>query len=240
MRVVKAPAYLCALILFLLAHSAAADLPAGSPGAGAGGALAIIEEEVRKSPPPLEARRGIPGMTTFSLVLAAGSVGGGLWAVYPGDEDSESGESSDDYWLRGLVWGSLQGFLVNPYVGLGMSVLLYPLPDLRAEYGSLLDVSGPAREERAYLILRRRAEQARKRRVADALLSLGATALPAGTYALGSAFVDQRPQDRDFGVGYLSGILLGSLPWVLLRLAVRSPEERTLASVEAQRGGGLP
>ena len=249
LRVVRAQACPCILFLFLLAQWSAAggraepdlaDVPAGNPLADPGSALQIIEQEVRKNPPPLEPRRGVPGIISFSLVLAAGSVGGALWALCPGEEDSEPEETSDEHLLTGLGWGSLQGFLVNPYVAGGMSLLLYPLPDRRAEYGSLLDVSGAVREERAYLVLRKRAERARQRRVAAALLTFGATVLPAGTYVVGSAFVSQSSQDKDLGVGYLSGILLGSLPWVLFQLALRSPEERTLASVEAQRGGSLP
>jgi hypothetical protein len=239
---VRTQACLCILILLTAAggsQAEPADVPEAKPPADPGSALEIIEQQIQKSPPSLEPRGADPTITGFTIAMAAGSAGCAVWALFPGSEDWEPEERPHQRLVGGMGWGGLQGLIFNPYIGIGLSQLIPP-PDRRAEYGSLLDASGPEREARAYQILRKRAERARQQRVAMALFTLGSTVLPAGVYYLGSAFVDRTPQEKEFGLGYVVGIALGSLPWAVFQLALRSDDEKTFAALEARRQGGAP
>jgi len=239
---VRAIAFVSFLLL-LAAADGSAETASGAGGRSAAAqstALQIIEEQIRRSPPPLEPPGPDPVITGFSVVAAAASAGCAVWALYPASEEWEPDETPNEHLVEGMAWGGLQGLLANPYIAIGLSALLIKATDVRAEYGSLLDLTGAEREERAYLILRKRAERARSRRLTMALLTVGSTILPAGVYYLGSLFVDRTPQEQDFGLGYVIGIALGSLPWVALKLGVPSADEATFAAFEARRSGGAP
>jgi hypothetical protein len=215
------------------------EMPAGPATPGPGSALEYLEGQIRENPPPLEPPR--PSLVA-PILGGLASAGCAVWALTPTIDRWEPEEQQGDHLLLGLGCGSLQGFLLNVGFGRSLAEALYRPPDMRAEYGNLLDLSPGERERRALQILRKRAEIAKRERVAGALLSVGVTALPAGVYYLGSAIAGPNPNVKDFGIGYVVGIALGSLPFAAVLLAAAdSPEERLLARLEAGRlAGGQP
>jgi hypothetical protein len=229
---VKAKACWCILLLLSGATSGSAQSPVDS-----GSALEILEQQIQKNPPPLEPP-GLPLLgPTLTALVSAGCAGLALIPTFAGwDPEEERG----DYLGQGMVWGGLQGFLVNPLFALSWLEAPPCGLDLRAEYGNLLDLPEGDREQRAYQILRKRADRARQQRVVAALLTLGGTAIPAGAYYLGSALAGPNPNVRDFGVGYVAGIALGSLYGFVMILAIKSDEEAVLTELEARKnvGGG--
>lgn len=198
-------------------------------------ALEMLQQEIRDNPPPLEPP-GLPlGSPILTALLSAGCAGLALIPTFSGRGPEEE---EDDYLLEGMLGGGLQGFILNP--GFALSWLEAPPAgiDLRAEYGNLLDLPEGDREQRAYQILRKRADRARQQRIAAAFLTVGGTAVPAGVYYLGSYLAGPNPNVRDIGVGYVTGIALGSLYWFMMMLSIQSDEETVFARLEARRGGG--
>jgi hypothetical protein len=204
------------------------------PDVGSGGAaLSILEGYIQRSWPPLEpADRGTDFLRFLGWsVLSAGCAG---LALIPTIENWSPEESEGDYALEAALWGSLQGAFLTAPVGTGLAHVLVPAPDLRADYGSLLDAPEGEREQRAYLILRARAVRARRRRELGAFLTILATAIPAGAYYLGEAIVGPNPNVREFGVGYVAGIAVGSLLSASVVLIMESPDEADFAGVERE------
>ncbi len=214
------------------------ETPAAPPAPPPGSALEQLERQIQRNPPPLEP----PGPPLDGPILTVlVSVGCAGLALIPTIQGQGPEDEPGEYLGAALFWGVLQGSLLQPFAASGLLLLPPSHPDLRTEWGGLLDLEEAKREQRAYRILRERATRAKRRRIAGALLTVGLTALPAGAYYLGSALVGPNPNVRDIGVGYVVGIALGSLPWALLFLAVKSEDERILAELEsAARPGGAP
>jgi hypothetical protein len=224
---VTARAWWCGVLLF----AAVVGTPAQPP-EDPGSALEILEHRLQRNPPPMEPA---PPPVGFPLYGGLSSIGGATLALIPTWSRWGPEEQPGSYFWQGIGWGSLQGLLLNGNVGLGLAWMLFPEVDMRAEYGNLLDLSQGEREQRAYRILREQAARAKQRRAAAALLTVGATALPAGAYYLGSALIGPNPTVKDFGVGYVAGIGLGSLTYAVFLLAVKSDEERTFDQLDARR-----
>ena len=75
-------------------------------------------------------------------------------------------------------------------------------------------------------MLRKIAGREKKRRVTAALLTLVATALPAGAYYLGTRIWGPNPNVEKIGQDYLVGIVLGSLVPALIAFTVEDETER--------------
>lgn len=234
-------AWCCIPIFLALAVSIPAqapggpEAPAGVTPANEGSALAIIEQRIAEYPPPVEPPRS-PGLGLTIAGAACGLTSAGLAFYLTLDGSETSGGDQETFWT-GIGCGAAHGLFLNSILAAGLFELLFRYPDLRAEYGNLLDLPERAREEQAYRILRRQAEAGKRRRLAITLLTFGVSVLPVGTYYLAGALYGTNAQVREFGGYYTIGLLLGS-SLLLPLVAVKSAEEQTLERLEAARAAG--
>jgi hypothetical protein len=187
-------------------------------------ALEALKGYIQRSPPPLEVSDARTGLYV-SAGAGLASVGCAMLALIPTFQTWGPEEERGQYGSSGLGWGALQGLVLNSLMGIGLTDLVFPRPDLRAEYGRLLDLDEPEQEQRAYLILRTMAGRAKQRRMAIPLFALAATAIPAGAYYLGSAIAGPNPNVKSLGTGYVVGIALGALVFTTFPMYGKSAEE---------------
>jgi hypothetical protein len=195
--------------------------PAGPPGT----ALEVLQRHIERTPRPLESRNTGLGFG-FSLGGAAATLGCVGLALIPTIEHWSPEDVDDSSVTASMLGGLFQGMYVNFMIGFGITELILPARDLRAEYGALLDLDEKDREQQAAQILQRLAEREKQRRVAAALLTVAATALPAGAYYLGTRIWGPNPNVEKIGQDYLVGIVLGSLVPALIAFTVEDKTER--------------
>ncbi len=190
-----------------------------------GTALEVLERYVEEHSPGLEdPNRRM--MRNFFIGGSTLSVGCAVLALIVTPDDRESEDEEKSYFWGAALGGFFQGLYLNTTMGMGLSYLVVPEVDIRAEYGSLLDVEAEAREDRAVLILRKIARRERQRRGYGALFALLSTALPVGTYYLGTALMDPNPNTKDVGYGYTAGIAAGALLAVPMFIVIGSSAAR--------------
>jgi hypothetical protein len=217
------------LIIFLTGASGGS---AQTLGENPQAALAILKEHIQRHPPPLEVSEVRRGFSFFAAGSLA-SVGCAGLALIPTFENWGPEEKPHEYFWNSSGWGALQGLSLNPLVGMGLAFLMFPSPDIRAEYGRLLDLNEPDQEQRAYLILRAMARRGKHQRIAASVLMVAATAVPAGAYYLGSAVAGPNPNVKDVGLGYVVGVAIGSLVFAFIPLHDKSAEETLFEQVRA-------
>ena len=139
------------------------------------------------------------------------SVGCAGLALIPTITDQGPEVEGQSYFWGAALGGFVQGWYLNALMGRGLSNLIFPAVDIRAEYGSLLDLEEQDREDRAVLILRKIAKKERQRGRYGALIAILSTALPVGAYYLGSALIGPNPNVKGVGHGYAVGIGGGAL-----------------------------
>jgi len=163
------------------------------------------------------------GFLIGGSVLSAGCAGLALIPTIS-DWGPESGDES--HFGGAALGGFFQGFYLNTAIVMGLSYLIFPEVDIRAEYGSLLDLEEQDREDRAVLILRKIAKKERQRGRYGALFAVLSTALPVGAYYLGSALIGPNPNVKNVGYGYALGIATGALTVALMFMAIEIGSQR--------------
>ena len=215
----------CVLVV-VCSWTAAEEKPEPLPAAPPGTALEALQRHIERTPRPLESRyTGLGlGLSLGGAAVTLGCVG---LALIPTIKDWSPEYSGDPYDpTLHILGGFFQGMYVNFMIGFGITELLLPSRDLRADFGALLDLDEKDREQRAALILRKLAEREKQRRLTAALLTVAATALPAGAYYLGTRIWGPNPNVEKIGQDYLVGIVLGSLVPALIAFTVEDETER--------------
>jgi MFS family permease len=215
----------CVFLIVCARAGQAEGVPAPQPASPPSTALEVLQHHIERNPQPLENRNVGRGLGLFlgGTAVTVGCVG---LALIPTFEDWGPEEEEGQYFSGSLLGGLFQGMYVNMLIGFKLAELFLPAPDLRSEYGSLLDLDEQDRERRAGLMLRKIAGREKKRRVTAALLTLVATALPAGAYYLGTRVWGPNPNVEHVGQGYIAGIALGSLLPALMAFTLESETER--------------
>jgi hypothetical protein len=184
-------------------------------------ALEVLERYVESNYPALQ--RPDEGWAWLAVLGGAAlSVGCASLALIPTFADWGPAEEDESYGGGAAVGGFFQGMYLNTAMAMGLTSLVAPSVDLRAEYGALLDLNEGDREQRAALILRKIGQNARRERwIGLAGLTL-ATAMPIGAYYLGSALAGPNPNVEAVGYSYALGIAGGALLVLLPLLFVDS------------------
>jgi len=214
----------CVLVV-VCSWTAAEEKPEPPPAAPPGTALEALQRHIERTPRPLESRyTGLGlGLSLGGAAVTLGCVG---LALSPTINDWGPEEEEGQYVTGSSLGGFFQGMYVNFMIGFGITELLLPSRDLRADFGALLDLDEKDREQRAALILRELAGREKQRRLTAALLTVAATALPAGAYYLGTRIWGPNPNVEKIGQDYLVGIVLGSLVPALIAFTVEDETER--------------
>ena len=188
-------------------------------------AVEVLEGYIEQRNPGLEDpnKSTMRGFLIGGSVLSAGCAG---LALIPTISDWGPEGEEDSYWGGAALGGFFQGLYLNTAIGTGLSYFIFPEVDIRAEYGSLLDLEEEDREDRAVLILRKIAKKSRQRGRYGALIAVLSTALPVGAYYLGSALIGPNPNVENVGYGYALGIGTGALTGALMFMVIEIGSQR--------------